>query len=85
MAIITALEKALSLGLRQVDLYSDSELVVRQINGKYRVKNAGLKPLYQRAKQLQASLEGFTITHIPRQQNAEADSLANRALDSAVD
>ncbi len=81
MAIITALEKALSLGVRQVDLYSDSELVVRQINGRYRVKNAALKPLYQRAKQLQASLEGFTITHIPRQQNAEADSLANRALD----
>ena len=83
MAIITALEKAISLGVRQVDLYSDSELVVRQINGRYRVKNAALKTLYQRAKQLQASLEGFTITHIPRQQNAEADSLANRALDIA--
>ena len=83
MAIITALEKAISLGVRQVDLYSDSELVVRQINGKYRVKNAALKTLYQRAKQLQNSLEGFTITHIPRRQNAEADSLANRALDIA--
>ena len=81
MAIITALEKATSLGARQVDLYSDSELVVRQINGSYRVKKATLKPLYQRAKQLQNSLEGFTITHIPRQQNTEADSLANRALD----
>ncbi len=80
MAIITALEKAVSLGVRQVDLYSDSELVVRQINGRYRVKNVGLKPLYQRAKLLQSSLEGFTITHIPREQNAEADSLANKAL-----
>jgi len=83
MAIITALEKAISLGARQVDLYSDSELVVRQINGRYRVKKAALKPLYQRAKQLQNSLEGFTITHIPREQNAEADNLANRALDIA--
>ncbi len=81
MAIITALEKAISLGTRQVDLYSDSELVVRQINGRYRVKKATLKPLYQRVKQLQNSLEGFTITHIPRQQNAEADNLANKALD----
>ena len=80
MAIITALEKAISMGVRQVDLYSDSELVVRQINGRYRVKKDTLKPLYQRAKQLQNSLEGFTITHIPRQQNTEADSLANKAL-----
>ena len=80
MAIITALEKAISMGVRQVDLYSDSELVVRQINGSYRVKKDTLKPLYQRAKQLQNSLEGFTITHIPRQQNTEADSLANKAL-----
>ena len=83
MAIITALEKAISLGVRQVDLYSDSELVVRQINGRYRVKKDTLKPLFQRAKQLQNSLESFTITHIPRRQNTEADSLANRALDIA--
>ena len=85
IAIIAALEKAISLGARQVDLHSDSELVVRQINGSYRVKKDTLKPLYQQVKQLQNSLESFTITHIPRRQNAEADSLANRALDSAVD
>ena len=83
MAIITALEKAISLGARQVDLYSDSELVVRQVNGSYRVKKDTLKPLYQQVKQLQNSLEDFTITHIPRRQNAEADSLANKALDIA--
>jgi ribonuclease HI len=83
MAVVTALEKTISMGVRQVDLYSDSELVVRQINGSYRVKKDTLKPLYQRAKQLQNSLEGFTITHIPREQNIEADNLANRALDIA--
>ena len=81
-AIIAALEKAISLGARQADLYSDSELVVRQINGRYRVKKDTLKPLYQQVKQLQNSLEGFTITHIPRQQNTEADNLANKALDT---
>jgi len=79
-AIIAALENAVSLGASQVDMRSDSELVVRQINGGYRVKNASLKPLYQKVKQLQSQLTGFTITHIPRQQNTEADSLANMAL-----
>lgn len=80
-AIIAALEKAISLGAGYVELRSDSELVVRQISGRYRVKNEALKPLYQKAKQLAASLRGFTITHIPREQNTEADKLANRALD----
>ncbi len=84
-AIIAAREIVVTLGARQVAVKSDSELVVRQINGRYRVKKAELKPLYQQVKQLQGRLEGFTITHVPRQQNIEADKLANAALDSAVD
>ena len=80
-AIIAALEKAIELGATHVVINSDSELVVRQLNGRYRVKNAHLKPLYQKIKQLQSSLEEFTITHIPREQNKEADRLANKALD----
>lgn len=79
-AIIAALENAIRLGASQVDMHSDSELVVRQINGRYRVKNAALKPLYRQVKYLQSLLEGFTITHILRQQNTEADNLANIAL-----
>ncbi len=79
-AIIAALEKALALGARQVELDSDSELVVRQIKGQYRVRKEALRPLYQRVKELQSLLEGFTIRHIPRQQNREADKLANAAL-----
>ena len=79
-AIIAALEEAIRLGVKQVDIKMDSELVVKQINGEYRVKKATLKPLYQQVKQLRGSLEGFTITHIPRQQNIEADNLANKAL-----
>lgn len=79
-AIITALETAIRLGAKQVDLRSDSELVVRQLNRRYRVKAAALKPLYQQVKQLLGQLRGFTITHIPRQQNREADNLANIAL-----
>ncbi len=79
-ALIAALQEAIELGAKQVDMHSDSELVVRQINGRYRVKNVALKPLYQQVKQLLSLLESFTITHIPRQQNTEADNLANIAL-----
>ena len=82
-AVIAALEKATRLGAKEVAINLDSQLVVRQIKGEYRVKKAALKPLYQRVKQLQSRLESFTITHIPREQNAEADNLANRALEIA--
>ena len=80
-AVIAALEKAVNSGIKQVELRSDSELVVKQIKGIYRVKKAHLKPLYQQAKQLVNSLEGFNIAYIPREQNKEADNLANQALD----
>ena len=80
-AVIAALEEAIKLGAKQVYVKSDSELVVKQINGRYRVKKPALKPLHQQVKQLQSLLESFTITHIPREQNTEADSLANKALD----
>ncbi len=81
-AIIAALEKAISLGARSVELRSDSELVVEQINGRYKIKSTTLRPLYQKVVQLIGSLEDFTIDYIPRAQNAEADSLANQALDT---
>ena len=79
-AVIAALEKAIALGAKQVDLRSDSELVVRQINGRYRVKSAALKPMYQRVKRLLSQLEGYTVINVPRRENAEADNLANMAL-----
>ncbi len=79
-AVIAALEYALRSGISQVSMYSDSELIVNQINGQYRVKEATLKPLYQRVKHLQLQLESFKITHVPREQNEEANRLANMAL-----
>jgi len=79
-AIIAALETVIRLGINRADIRSDSELVVRQISGRYRVKNAALKPLYQKVKQLQSQLAVFSIIHIPREQNKEADRLAGRAL-----
>ena len=79
-AIVAALEEATRLGAKQVDINLDSELVVRQISGQYRVRKASLQPLYYRVKQLQGLLKGFTINHVPRRQNIEAHNLAKIAL-----
>jgi ribonuclease HI len=84
-AIVAALEKALGLGAATVEVKSDSELAVRQINGRYRVKNTGLRPLHQRVGELRSLFQGFSIASIPRRQNVEADRLSNAALDEAVD
>ena len=80
-AVIAGLEKALKLGAKKVTLYSDSELVVRQLGGRYKVKNAALAPLYQEVVKLIGRLESFKAVNVPRGRNAEADALANRALD----
>ncbi len=80
-AVIAALEKAVSLGAKHVTLKSDSELVVNQINGKYKIKNTALRPLYQKVVQLAGSLEILNVSYIPREQNSVADALANKALD----
>lgn len=79
-AVIAALEEAGRLGAGQVKLYSDSELVVKQIRGEYRVKKEGLIPLYQRVKELEGSLDSLRISYIARRHNQEADALANRAF-----
>jgi ribonuclease HI len=80
-AIIAGMEKALLLGASHIDLRSDSELVVRQLSGEYKVKNADLKPLFQQVERLRLRLNGFTVSYIPREDNHEADKLANEALD----
>ncbi len=79
-AIIAALEEAIRLGVCQVDVRSDSELVVRQINGQYKVKEASLKLLYRRVKQLQSQFQDFIIIHVPSTENTEAHNLANAVL-----
>ncbi len=80
-AVIAALEEAIRLGVAGVVIKSDSELVVKQINGRYRVKNPALKPLHQRVRELQSLFQSFAIASIPRRQNTEADRLSNVALD----
>ena len=84
LAVIEALEEALKLGATSVDLKSDSELVVRQITGIYKVRKEELKLLFQKVKQLQNSLRNFQVTHIKRNRNKAADRLTKKALESGV-
>jgi ribonuclease HI len=81
-ALIWGLENVLALGHREVDVFADSELLVKQINGAYRVKNEGLKPLFVKALSLLRAFDAFTVTHVRREQNAHADEMANEAMDS---
>jgi ribonuclease HI len=79
--LIAALEYAVKHGPKALKLISDSELLVRQIKGIYKVKNETLKDLHARAKELIAQLEWFSIGHALREHNQEADRLANEAMD----
>ncbi|MGA8438029.1 MAG: ribonuclease HI family protein [Candidatus Sulfotelmatobacter sp.] len=83
-ALIAALEYALQHGPKALKLISDSELLVRQIKGIYKVKNATLQDLHGRAKELIAQLDWFSIGHALREQNTEADRLANEAMDRGM-
>jgi ribonuclease HI len=83
--LVKALEHAKELGGRKLVVNSDSELMVKQMNGQYKVKNAGLMPLYQRAKALRLQFDSVTIKHIYREQNAQADALCNEAMDNPRD
>jgi ribonuclease HI len=83
-AAIIGLEHALKLGASSVRLHADSELMVKQLNGQYKVKNEGLKPLYQKAKELIARIGRVEVKYIPREQNKEADALANKAIDEKI-
>jgi ribonuclease HI len=81
--LIAALEYARAHDFSNLKVFSDSELVARQLQGTYKVKSAELKGLYERAKSLIAQLESFSVQHVRREKNAEADRLANQALDGA--
>lgn len=84
MGLIIGLERAKELGVRRVQIFADSELMIRQLQGRYQVKSATLKPLYERARKLVASFEKATLTHVLRAQNAEADEMSNRAIDERM-
>jgi ribonuclease HI len=80
-ALVLGLEAAAKRGIRRLAVRLDSELVVKQLSGEYRVKHAGLQPYYRRARQLIRGFAEVDVRHIPRKENALADRLVNRVLD----
>lgn len=80
-ALVRALEHAHRLGLGRLEVFSDSELMVRQMAGDYQVKNEGLRPLYEEAQALLRHFDAVSIRHVRRGQNGRADKLCNQALD----
>jgi len=79
--LIAALDYAQSNSIRALQVESDSELLVKQMRGQYKVKSADLQPLFERAKKMSQSFASFQIRHVYREQNREADALANEAMD----
>ncbi len=80
-AVIEALELARRARATEVEILADSELIVRQLEGSYRVRNASLRPLFERARHLIRGIDRFRIRHVRRADNREADRLVNEALD----
>jgi len=84
IALIRALRGAADLGISELNIFSDSELLVRQIIGIYRVKNPALKELFEQAQRALLTFNRWQIRHIPREQNSEADDLVNSAIDEGL-
>jgi len=80
--LLFGLEKLIELGARDVEIRADSELMVRQLNGQYKVKHPNLIPLYREALELLRKIPSFKIIHVRREQNKEADRLSNEAIDN---
>lgn len=83
-AAILALERALELGVKRVALFLDSELVVRQLRGEYRVREPRLKSLHHKARETLNRFSQYSILSIPREENRRADQLANEAIDQKI-
>jgi ribonuclease HI len=83
-ALLRGIELAREHGADELEIYGDSELIVKQVRGEYRVKDAGLKPLHAEVRAALASVGGWSLDHVRRENNADADLLVNQALDAAV-
>ena len=81
-ALIWGLENVSAMGFGTVTVYADSELLVKQVNGQYRVKNEGLKPLFALALKLLRGFGSFKVAHVRREFNKDADEMANQAMDA---
>ncbi|HEU4738884.1 MAG TPA: ribonuclease HI family protein [Solirubrobacterales bacterium] len=84
-ALLRGIELAAAHGVSELELVGDSELVVRQVEGRYKVKNAGMKELHAEVKKALADFDSWSIRHVRRAENADADRLVNEALDGVLD
>jgi ribonuclease HI len=82
-ALLLGIERARELGGTELELVGDSELIVRQVKGEYKVKDAGLRELHAEVKDALAPFESWSIRHVRRESNAEADRLVNETLDGS--
>lgn len=84
MGLILGLRRAKAMGIKELDVLADSELMVKQLNGDYAVKAEHLKPLHHEACELLKAFTVIEIRHIPREENAQADAMSNRAIDERL-
>ncbi|MFP2911028.1 ribonuclease HI family protein [Pyxidicoccus sp. 3LFB2] len=82
--LLLGLKHAKELGAREVEVFADSELLIRQLGGRYQVKSPTLKPLFDEARQLLGAFSKVKLVHVPRAKNAEADEMSNRAIDERL-
>jgi ribonuclease HI len=81
---LIGLRGALEIGARDIEVRADSELMIKQLKGEYRVKNEGLKPLFAEAVALLKQFEKVKLRHVPREENKLADEMSNRAIDEKM-
>ena len=83
-ALISALETAKEMGAEEVNIFMDSELIVKQVKGEYKVKHPGLAPLFLKLHNLRMGFKKFSVAHIRRERNTEADALVNKAINEVL-
>jgi ribonuclease HI len=84
MGLLLGLKRAKDLGVQEVEVFADSELMIRQLNGTYQVKSPSLRPLYEEVLELLNQFGRFKLVHVPREMNAMADEMSNRAIDEKM-
>lgn len=83
-ALILGLQRAWELGVSEVEVFADSELMIRQLSGRYQVKSPSLKPLHEQARTLLNQFDRVKLVHVPREMNAAADEMSNKAIDERL-
>ncbi|HZA50291.1 MAG TPA: reverse transcriptase-like protein [Myxococcaceae bacterium] len=84
MGLLLGLRRAKEMGVAEVEVYADSELMIRQLGGRYQVKSLSLRPLYEEALELLNGFSRVKLVHVPREMNSAADEMSNRAIDEQL-